>query len=1041
MSCGPIVGNCFPGPQGPPGPTGPTGPGGGGVGGGLSVSMTGNTAGAPSLISSGTLYLAGGPNITLSQLGNTISISALAQSTQTQAAGNIAGIGVTTASTAGSVIAATLGTGGLSLGMPAWVTGAGGIAASLGGNTSGALALISAGTLMLFGGNNVTLSQNSNSITISANTVAAATLSISAGSTSGAFGGITLSNLNGVTFGLNNGTLTASVLGQSTQTQAAGNIAGVGTTFNGANLSASMTLNSNGLNLSMSGPLESGIGISAAGSSQAAGTVLLSNANGLSFGMVGSTVTASYNSTQFAGSGTTFAGTNVSGSMTLNSLGLNLALSAGAGGGGVSTAGFYGLGNTTQNSSTTLNLSALSFNGLGGVSVGYSNGSIQISGAVGSAGTTGGIYAAGNTTGQSSSSTYPNSSLNLSFAGIISGGWSSNTLIISAPGTTGLTQLSAGMSTGGNTLGNTGVASAQLVLVGGNNVTLSGSSNGGSQTISIIGAAAGGINASLGGNTTGTLALVSSGTLFLAGGNNITLSQNGQSVTISGGAGGGASTGGFYALGNTTQNSSTTLALSGLSFNGIGALTVGYSNGSIQLSAPATSSISGTGMVSVSTNGSTVFIGANAITAYAVSNTTQSTSGTVNGTALSFAGAGGVSVGISNGSVVISGGAAGGVSTAGLYALGNTTQNSSSTLNLSALSFNGLGGMTVGYSNGSIQLSGAGSAATTAAYYFQGNTTGQSSSSTGLDQSLSISGAGIISGGWSGGTIVLSATQLSTLGLYAVGNTTQNSSTSLAQNTVSLNGLGGLTVGFSNGSVQLSAPAISSLSATGLASLSINGSTISIGAAIPQLSFFQPLGPLQNTSLTQNGIGSVQVYPAIGAFPFSASRVDMMASVSLSVLAVSTEAQTLSMYVGLYSLNGSTLSLASSGSQSYAWSNLSGNSSGSISGLRRFSAPINVNYTGGFDLFVAVMSNTTFANTNGISLSNVVVPLGPGPQLQGLIGQTQVNSMQFVPGQGFFSATSVGLPASIGLSQILGAGSGGNAVDYYAPVQFVNVTA
>lgn len=47
-------------------------------------------------------------------------------------------------------------------------------------------------------------------------------------------------------------------------------------------------------------------------------------------------------------------------------------------------------------------------------------------------------------------------------------------------------------------------------------------------------AAGGGINASLlGNNTSGALALVSSGTLRLAGGNNITLSQNGQSVTIS----------------------------------------------------------------------------------------------------------------------------------------------------------------------------------------------------------------------------------------------------------------------------------------------------------------------------------------------------------------------------------------------------------------------------------------------------------------------------------------------------------------------------
>lgn len=871
--------------------------------------------------------LAGGPGITLSQIGSTISFSAAAQSTQTQPAGAIAGTGVSMASQAGSTLGATLGTNGLSLGLPNWITGGGGIDVSMGGNTSGTPTLISSGTLFLAGGNNVTLVQNGNTISISANTAAAANLSVSAGTTTGAFGGLTFSNSNNLSFGLNNGTITGSV-----------NAPGLGTTFNGANISVSMTLNSAGLNLSLSSPVESGIGLSAAGSSQSAGTVLLSNANGITFGMNGSTVTASYNSTQFAGTGTTFGGTNASASMTLNSAGLNLAISAAAGGSGAST---------------------------------------------------GGVYVAGNTTGQSSSSTYPQSSLNISLAGILSGGWSSNTLIISAPGTTAL------------------ALSAYAV----SNTTQS---------------------------TSGTVA---GSALSFAGAGGVSVGVSNGSVVISGGAGGGGNTLSLYALGNTTQNSSATFNQSALSFNALGAMTWGYSNGSIQVSAPATSSISGTGIVSISVNGSTISIGANALTAYAVSNTTQATSGTVNGTALSFAGAGGVSIGVSNGSVVISGGAGGGVSTAGLYALGNTTQNSSSTLNLSALSFNGLGGMTIGYSNGSIQMSAPGSAATTAAYYFQGNTIGQSSSSTGLDQSLSISAAGIISGGWSAGTIVLSATQLSTLGLYAVGNTTQNSSTSLAQNTVSFNGLGALTVGFSNGSIQLSAPAVSSISGTGLVSIVTNGSTISIGAAIPQLSFFQPLGPVQNTTLTQNGAGSVQIYPAIAAFPFSASRADIMASVSLSALAVSTEAQTLSLYIGLYSLNGSTLSLASSGSQSYAWSNLSGNSSASLSGMRRFSAPININYTGGFDLFVGVMTNTTFANTNGISLSNVVVPLGPGPQLQGLIGQTQVNSMQFVPGQGFFSATSAALPASIGLSQILGAGSGGNAVDYYAPVQFVNATA
>jgi hypothetical protein len=69
------------------------------------------------------------------------------------------------------------------------------------------------------------------------------------------------------------------------------------------------------------------------------------------------------------------------------------------------------------------------------------------------------------------------------------------------------------------------------------------------------------------------------------------------------------------------------------------------------------------------------------------------------------------------------------------------------------------------------------------------------------------------------------------------------------------------------------------------------------------------------------------------------------------------------------------------------------------------------------------------------------VPLGPGQQLQGLIGQVPANSMQFVPGMGIFSTTSAAMPSSMALSAISGAGSGGNAVDNYSPVQFANVTA
>jgi len=102
------------------------------------------------------------------------------------------------------------------------------------------------------------------------------------------------------------------------------------------------------------------------------------------------------------------------------------------------------------------------------------------------------------------------------------------------------------------------------------------------------------------------------GTAFVfSNSNGVSFGLSGSTITASAaGGGGGASSAGLYALGNTTQNSSTTLALSALSFNALGAMTMGYSNSSIQVSAPATSSLSATGAVSISTNGSTISIGA-----------------------------------------------------------------------------------------------------------------------------------------------------------------------------------------------------------------------------------------------------------------------------------------------------------------------------------------------------------------------------------------------------------------------------------------------
>jgi hypothetical protein len=294
------------------------------------------------------------------------------QSIQTQASGNIAGTGFTTATTAGTVITGALGTDGLNLGVPAYLTAAAGgiMYANLSGNTSGNTT--ASGSTLNFSGINLTLSGTNNSqIAISApatsSLVAGANITIStAGSTisiiGGAGGGVALGastqtatsgtvnfvNSNGITFGMSgssqitashNGITTQTVqtqasgaiagtgffstttagtaivgtnnsnglsLGvpaylttQSVQTQAAGNIAGTGfTTATTAGSVVTGALGTDGLNLGIPAYLTAAgsggaVNFSAGATSNNLQTVVFSNSNGVSFGLNGSTITAS----------------------------------------------------------------------------------------------------------------------------------------------------------------------------------------------------------------------------------------------------------------------------------------------------------------------------------------------------------------------------------------------------------------------------------------------------------------------------------------------------------------------------------------------------------------------------------------------------------------------------------------------------------------------------------------------------------------------------------------------------------------------------
>lgn len=245
---------------------------------------------------------------------------------------------------------------------------------------------------------------------------------------------------------------------------------------------------------------------------------------------------------------------------------------------GVSTGG-----NTAGN--TGLRSGTIVFQGTNNITLSQStaagnNATIVVSGPTTFAQFTGGFSTQGNTAGNTGLVTgqlllVGGNSITLS--GSTAG--ANITITISGPTTVAPAQFTGGFSTQGNTSGNTGMVTGQLLLVGGNSVTLSGSTNAGSITITISGATTaappaqftGGFSTQ--GNTSGDTGLVT-GQVLLIGGNSITLSGSTQggsiTITISGAttaAGGGAPTLNFYNNQEAgTMNTASSLPINNLKF-------------------------------------------------------------------------------------------------------------------------------------------------------------------------------------------------------------------------------------------------------------------------------------------------------------------------------------------------------------------------------------------------------------------------------------------------------------------------------------------
>ena len=390
---------------------------------------------------------------------------------------------------------------------------------TLSGNTAGALALISSGTLTLAGGNRVTLSQAGNAVTISGGAETQTAISGIAGSnTTYTSGTVSFTGVGGgVTVSSNTGQrIDISVAAPSQCSRVIQHIIASNTTFSSGTVSISgfgdVTVNTAANIIRISAPVQTAqtglSGVAASNTTYTSGTFTITG--------VGGGVTVSSNTGQRVD--ISVAAPVAQTVQTQNVVDVTLS---------GNTAGAMALV-----SSGTLTLA-----GGNNITLSQAGNAVTISGAAaGGAQTAISGIAASNTTYTSGSVT---------FTGVGGGVTvSSNTgqridISVAAPvAQTVQTQQNVQSIAASNTTYHTG----QVEFTGSNMITVKSSANqrvviDATQTVQTQNS----LNLTLAGNTGGALAQVSSGTLTLAGGNNITLSQAGNAVTISGGAGQAAS--------------------------------------------------------------------------------------------------------------------------------------------------------------------------------------------------------------------------------------------------------------------------------------------------------------------------------------------------------------------------------------------------------------------------------------------------------------------------------------------------------------------
>ena len=353
---------------------------------------------------------------------------------QSGASSAFAGTGFTSATTAGTAIVATHNTAGLSMGIPAFLTtagggGGGGVGLGAGSQTA------TSGTVAFANSNGISFGMSGSSQITASYTVPTQSqqpMYYSAANGANSASTMVFANSNGVSFSSGTQGLYATVatnyLTTAMASGASSAFAGTGfTSASTAGVAIVATHNTAGLSMGVPAYITTyaaqtaqPVAYSAANGSANFSTLVFANSNGVSFssGTQGlyATVATNYLTTamasnygsNFAGLGTTFAGTNVSASMTMGSAGLNLALSAGGGGGGGNVVSISG---NTTGTANTYSSGTMVFAGGNNITLSQSGNTISILGA----GVSGGqsqqpmYYSAANGSGSASTMVFADS--------------------------------------------------------------------------------------------------------------------------------------------------------------------------------------------------------------------------------------------------------------------------------------------------------------------------------------------------------------------------------------------------------------------------------------------------------------------------------------------------------------------------------------------------------------------------------------------------------------------------------------------------------